>query len=361
MIVGGFSIMKIHYLVTTVILFCLSVNPAQSKECVLTQKVCAEGAGERVIEGRKIYKDCWKYEKLFQCSGYSTNNCEALRKDGCVQVGSKCKEYRGQWCVNYEKDYKCEKIENHKIKETRYRIPKFQSTDFDNRRSIKCGEKIKCVDGKCFYQVDQTNNELGEAIAMLNTMKEMQTQNSTKPLTVFKGEADWCKRKALGLNNCCTEGKALVEKLHLSECTAEDKSLIEKREKNLCHFVGKYTKKIKSTPLVDYKKYSYCCFPSKLVKIIQIQGKAQLGKGFGSPKNPDCGGLTVEELQAIDFSKINFSPVFEDIFKSQKTHEIKRVQEVLENEMRIIQDDLHKGEPAKIDGQNKKFNDEGIL
>jgi hypothetical protein len=29
--------------------------------------------------------------------------------------------------------------------------------------------------------------------------------------------------------------------------------------------------------------------------------------------------------------------------------------------MRIIQDDLHKGEPAKIDGQNKKFNDEGIL
>ena len=359
MIVGGSSIMKIHYLVTTVILFCLSVNPAQSKECVLTQKVCAEGAGERVIDGHKIYKDCWKYEKLFQCNGYSANNCEALREDGCVQVGSKCKEYRGQWCVNYEKDYKCEKIESYKVKETRYRIPKFESSDFDNRRSIKCGEKIKCVDGKCFYQVEQTNNELGEAIAMLHAMKEMQTQNSTSPLTVFKGNADGCKKKAFGFNNCCKLGKALVEKLYLSECTAEDKSLIEKRNKDLCHSVGQYKKK--ELGFTKYTKYSYCCFPSKLVKIIQVQGKAQLGKGFGSPKNPDCGGLTVEELQKINFSEIKFNEVFEDIFKSQKTHEIKMVQEVLENEMRIIQDDLHKGESAKIDGQNKKFNDEGIL
>ena len=77
-----------------ILLISLWVNPVIAKECVLTQKVCAEGAGERVIDGHKIYKDCWKYEKLFQCSGYSANNCEALREDGCVQVGSKCKEYR---------------------------------------------------------------------------------------------------------------------------------------------------------------------------------------------------------------------------------------------------------------------------
>lgn len=341
------------------LLISLWANPLFAKECVLTQKVCTEGAVERVIEGRKIYKDCWKYEKLYQCSGYAANNCQVLREDDCIQTGSKCKEYRGEWCVNYEKDYKCEKIENHKVKETRYRIPKFQSQDFNNKRNIKCGDSIKCVDGKCFYQTEEANNELGEAVAMLKSMKEMQTQYSTKPLTVFKGEAAGCKKKAFGFNNCCKPGKALVEKLYLSECTAEDKSLIKKINKGLCHFVGEFKKK--KYGFTQYKKYSYCCFQSKLVKEIQVQGKQQLRRGFGSSQNPNCSGLTVKELQAIDFSKIDFSPVFADIFKSQKVHEIKKVQEVLENEMRIIKDDLHKGEPAKIDGQNKKYNDEGIL
>ena len=58
---------------------------------------------------------------------------------------------------------------------------------------------------------------------------------------------------------------------------------------------------------------SYCCFSSKLVRIIQEQGRPQLGIGWGTPKNPDCRGFTPEELQQINFEKIDFSEYYSDI------------------------------------------------
>jgi conjugal transfer mating pair stabilization protein TraN len=46
----------------------------------------------------------------------------------------------------------------------------------------------------------------------------------------------------------------------------------------------------------------YCSFNSVLAKIIDTQGKAQLGLNAS-----DCSGLTVQQISAIDFTKIDFS------------------------------------------------------
>lgn len=57
-------------------------------------------------------------------------------------------------------------------------------------------------------------------------------------------------------------------------------------------------------------------FDSKLAKIVQEQGRSwQLGIGFGSGNNPDCRGITIEELQAIDFGRLNFADFYEDMEK----------------------------------------------
>ncbi|HDC4501875.1 TPA: conjugal transfer protein TraN, partial [Enterobacter kobei] len=42
------------------------------------------------------------------------------------------------------------------------------------------------------------------------------------------------------------------------------------------------------------------------------------GVKFGSGDSPNCRGITVPELQSIDFDKINFSDFYEDLMKNQK-------------------------------------------
>jgi len=63
-----------------------------------------------------------------------------------------------------------------------------------------------------------------------------------------------------------------------------------------------------------------CCFASKLARIINQQARPQLSLNFGTPSNPDCRGLSVEEFQSIDFSQIDLSEYIDDIeVKSQAT------------------------------------------
>jgi hypothetical protein len=61
------------------------------------------------------------------------------------------------------------------------------------------------------------------------------------------------------------------------------------------------------------KKTGFCCYGTKMARLIQQQGRAQLGLNFGSPECPECTGLSPEQLSQLDFSKINFSEIFEDI------------------------------------------------
>ncbi|MES1703022.1 F-type conjugal transfer pilus assembly protein TraB [Escherichia coli] len=67
------------------------------------------------------------------------------------------------------------------------------------------------------------------------------------------------------------------------------------------------------------KKRSYCQFDSKLAQIVQQQGRnGQLRIGFGSAKSPDCRGITVDELQKIQFDRLDFTNFYEDLMNNQK-------------------------------------------
>jgi conjugal transfer mating pair stabilization protein TraN len=60
------------------------------------------------------------------------------------------------------------------------------------------------------------------------------------------------------------------------------------------------------------KKKHYCCFHSKLARIAQVGGRQQLGKDFGKSHAPICDGLSIEELERIQWSAIDFSEVVQD-------------------------------------------------
>ena len=65
-------------------------------------------------------------------------------------------------------------------------------------------------------------------------------------------------------------------------CEQKEQILALRRGQNLCHEVGSdCSKKLPVVKTCIERTKSYCCFNSRLAKIINEQGRAQIGKGWG--------------------------------------------------------------------------------
>lgn len=101
-----------------------------------------------------------------------------------------------------------------------------------------------------------------------------------------------------------------------------------------CHEVGTYCKKkIKFIGCVQ-KATSFCCFNSKLARLIHEQGRPQLKTGinnWGTPEAPLCRGFTPEEFQSVDFGKIDLTEYINDVQKNA-TEEIQKNMNTITND-----------------------------
>ena len=149
------------------------------------------------------------------------------------------------------------------------------------------------------------------SIAQLSLFKDMQGQIDS----IFEGKRHKCSKHILSFKDCCGSGKGWGKSIGFGGCEAEEKILQEKRKERLCHYVGTYCAK-KRLGVCIKKKSSFCCFGSKLLKAFQEQGRAQINLGWGTPKHPMCRGFTIEEIQRIDFSKLDLREAFEDLMKN---------------------------------------------
>jgi len=103
----------------------------------------------------------------------------------------------------------------------------------------------------------------------------------------------------------------------LMSCEPDEQILAMKKGENLCTQVGSYcSKKVFGVCLV--RKRSFCCFNSRLGRIINEQGRAQIGKGWGSPKDPICSGFTTEEFGRINFAALDLSEFTREIMDAVK-------------------------------------------
>lgn len=87
-------------------------------------------------------------------------------------------------------------------------------------------------------------------------------------------------------------------------CEEEEFTMNAKRALKNCTYVGSYCKSKVLGACIEERE-AYCCFNSPLSRIIQEQIRPQLGESFGSPKEPQCGGIPLEKVAEIDWSKIN--------------------------------------------------------
>jgi len=295
--------------------------------CVYASKVCTQGPETRVFDGVQVHRDCWEETYTYNCSHPSADDCGPLRAKGCVQVQSGCKKHIGPACVVYRQTYQCK-------------------TPSRSQTRIAGGDTPFCMDGACRDQSWENNNEMMQAISQLALLKDMQGRFDG---FVFKGGAHQCPKNPISFKDCCGNGKGWGVSLGLSRCSADEKALGLKRQKGLCHMVGTYcSKREKITKICLEKKTSYCCFGSKLLKAFHVQGRPQIGRGWGDGENPDCNGFSVHELQRIDFSRLDLREAFEDLMQNFSPGKVQNVNQQIKDRLDIMKESIKSQDPARI-------------
>ena len=163
-----------------------------------------------------------------------------------------------------------------------------------------CGSVRYCVGAGCETVRPQSNTGFVDATARLNMVLEMGGEEFDRDdMRFFKGERRTCTIKWFGLANCCTNSGALVG---FAGCSAGEIELAEERHAGNTRYLGKYCAKRTFFGVCIRRARAWCVFGSKLGRILQEQGRSQLGINWGS-----CRGLTVAEIERLDFERLDLS------------------------------------------------------
>lgn len=274
--------------------------------CGYKSKHCIEGAETRMIEGTPVYADCWSKEAIYQCQGDFVDNCKHYLEKGCIQTRSDCKTYQGNSCVQWEQTFEC--IEK-----------PGQSTSY----RLTGKDKAYCMDGDCVDSAYVANNEMLQALSQMTILRQAE-KDMKGSLSIFKGDDKRCGRSCIDFKDCCGNGNGWGISIGVSKCSQDEEQLATERQAGKCIMVGTYCANRKLGVCIK-KKTSFCCFGSKLSRLLQEEGRGQLRLSFGSPENPNCRGFTPQELSRLDFSKMDLSELFEDIQKNFKPQSSKNI------------------------------------
>src|SRR3546814_3112505 len=87
-----------------------------------------------------------------------------------------------------------------------------------------------------------------------------------------------------------------------------------------CHKGGTYCSS-SFLGICKTRRTAYCCFESKLSRILQEQGRIQLSKPWGAPKKEQCLGFTIEEFARLDLSLMDFTEVYAEFVDAARLPE----------------------------------------
>jgi conjugal transfer mating pair stabilization protein TraN len=292
--------------------------------CLQPTQVCVDASpATRTINGVAVTHDCWQWQATYQCSTLSSaNDCATL------SAKSNC-SFDHEVCLDNPQTGACQ------VKSEVYKCTTPATTQ--TSQAYSCSGDVYCIDGSCTQLPTSPAPDLAKTLVAMNAMKDAKQQFDANKLTIFDGDATGCHKPLFGLVNCCA-GKVsglltgaaaataaiglasgnpamllglVTQFLPLFMCSGEEMQLDVKDRMGLCHYVGEYCSE-KALFVCTTMRKSYCCYQSKLARVIQEQGRAQLGLDFGSPQSPTCTGFTVDQFSKLDLSKMDFAEVFAD-------------------------------------------------
>ncbi|TVV76983.1 conjugal transfer protein TraN [Sphingomonas solaris] len=273
-----------------------------NQTCELSAETCVDPEpSTRTVSGVEVTRACWDWQRTYSCHRTSeTSDCADLDGNGlCSYLRDECLDDPQEGaCRVSQRVYKCP-------------LPAGPAAD----KQYVCGGDVYCLNGNCETIEREASTEFKDAVVALHSIGDAGKQFDPNNLTVFSGERDTCHKKIFGAANCCS-GKG-VPLLTPALCSAAEKKLDEKDDKGLCYKVGSYCSD-KVLGVCVTSKDAYCCFGSKLARILQVQGRAQIGKAWGKPKTEQCKGFTIEEFQRLDLSKMDFTEVYAEFTEAAK-------------------------------------------
>ncbi|MFJ5375139.1 type-F conjugative transfer system mating-pair stabilization protein TraN [Pectobacterium versatile] len=271
----------------------------------LVSSVCLEPDETRAITvdgvDREVHSDCWLYQDNYLIADESNGTCSAYKSDpNCTVVGTACTEETEGQCTYQAVSYQCQ---------TTY-----------TSQGLVCGGDYFCQSGDCTNVGGAGDSGFDMAVAKLaglsSAAEDVKNEQESINVKAFTGEVMSCRKAMAGFSNCCKDS-GWGQDVGLSQCNSNEMALGKAKAKKVTVSIGeKCDRKVLGVCL--QKSQVYCVFGGKLARIIQEQGRRdQLHVGFGSGSNPDCRGITVPELEGIDFDKINFSDFYGDLMANQ--------------------------------------------
>ena len=254
---------------------------------------CLEANVTKEINGFPIQRACWGKSMNYLCVSGTSSSCTSLINQGCAQTRSSCVEQQFGQCTSYSQTFECSE-------ETCIPQPDI------------CMPSLPCVDGSCDTTKNEESNDMGEGVSRLGALigaasDVAKNQIDSGMAKIFAGDVVDCKSYPLGFRDCCTDSGWGD---WVKQCPAHLQALQKAKDENRVVSLGKY----KKHKLDLDEHHTFCVFPSKLGAIIQKEGRgAQLHISFGKAKHPVCRGITPEELEHINFEKLNLSPIEHDL------------------------------------------------
>lgn len=267
-------------------------------KCERSSSVCAEPAETRIISGQPVYRACWRWTNAFDCiDNQVDSDCGDPRFGQCSEVSG------SPACLQTDVDTGVCLHKQHKFLCNQ---PVTRSN-----MTLDCTNQQSCVNGICSNTSHGNDPDFLKAVTMLNVLKESGKEVDQSTLRIFTGNDQRCRKRLIGTFNCCTRSSSGVVQYG---CSDPERQLQEERDKHHCADVGGYCSSRSRTLGICWEHTeTYCCFRSTLARIINEQGRGQLGLTFGSPQSPSCDGFSIVQLQSLDFSQIDFSDFYQEI------------------------------------------------
>ena len=262
---------------------------AQAETCTSSDPVT------RTINGVAVTRPCWAWEKSYQCSrAVPAQDCGSLDANpACSFARRECLS-EDEPCTTWERIYRCA-------------IPDQVGPD----KQYICDGDIYCINGDCETIDRQPNAEFKDAAVALNAAAQARTRVRSRHAQPVQGHAQHLQERGVrraqllqGQGVSADPRQSAARRARLqprgdpappARCARAvplcRQLLLEQRARRLRH-----------------QAKAYCCFESKLSRILQEQGRPQIGKPWGTPKRETCLGFTVDEFARLDLSARWISP-----------------------------------------------------
>ena len=300
----------------------LTAISAGGATCLPPTQVCTDPSPTtRMIDGVSVTHDCWQWQATYQCGALTpANTCATLSaKPNCTFDHSVCLDNpQVGACQVTSNVYKCT-----------------TPNPTQAPGGYACSGSVYCLNGSCTTLPTSPSPDLQNALVAINAMGDATSQFDPNALTIFSGTSTGCHKPLFGLVNCCA-GKvsgmltaassavalagivtgnygfllSMVTQFLVTFLCSQQEMLLDVQDRmGLCHYVGEYCSQ-KALFVCTTERLSYCCYQSELARVIQEQGRVQLGIDFGTPQTPNCSGFTVAQFSQLDLSKMDFSEVY---------------------------------------------------